>query len=119
MIAGIGTDIIEIKRFENLHENFFHKHFTDNELSYLLGKKTESVAGIFAAKEAVSKALGTGFRGFTALDVEILSDAPGCPRVVLYRGALEIATKTNIKICHVTISHCRDYAVAYAIAEVE
>lgn len=119
MISGIGTDIVEIRRFENLHENFFHKYYTKHEIEYSKWKKTETIAGIFAAKEAVAKALGTGFRNFGPIDIEIVTDIPNPPRVVLHGGALEEANNKKITACYVSISHCRDYATAYAVAEVE
>ena len=67
-IHGIGTDIIETDRFLNKgalnNRRFIERCFTEGERSYLSGKGRESAAGLFAAKEAVVKAMGTGFRGF-------------------------------------------------------
>ncbi|MFA6941393.1 MAG: holo-ACP synthase, partial [Clostridiaceae bacterium] len=83
MIKGIGTDIIEIKRIEKAIENesFIYKVFNENELKDINGNnlKANSLAGKFSAKEAVSKALGTGIRGFSFKDIEILKDNPGKP----------------------------------------
>ena len=79
MIIGIGTDIIEIERIEiavKRTKGFINKLFTENEINIFesRGFKSEVIAGNFAAKEAVSKALGTGFRGFGVKDIEILRD---------------------------------------------
>lgn len=121
MIKGIGTDIIEINRIEAAiqSEHFKERIFTPKELEALKikHKKTESLAGLFAAKEAVSKALGTGFRNFGAADIEILTNELGKPEVTLKSGAKELAEQLSINSIHLTISHCKAYAVAYALAE--
>lgn len=76
MIIGIGVDIIEIARIKEaveLNESFIEKLFSKNEIEYLQTRnlRAEYIAGRFAAKEAVSKALGTGFRGFNMKDIEV------------------------------------------------
>ncbi|MGL4737766.1 MAG: holo-ACP synthase [Cellulosilyticaceae bacterium] len=122
MIRGIGTDIIEIERIAQSMmrtTSFMQKVFTEEEYRLLEAKRfvKESVAGRFAAKEAISKALGTGFRGFALRDIEILSDELGRPIVKLHGGAstrLEVIGGQRI---HLSISHCKDYAVAYATIE--
>ena len=116
MIYGIGTDIIEIKRFENAKENFLHNVYTDEEIIFLKNR-TESLAGNFAAKEAVAKALGTGFSGFGAKDIEILRSALGAPTVTLYDGALKLFNDNNCENVYVTISHNKEHAVAFAVIE--
>lgn len=120
MIIGSGIDIIEIARIENIMKNpkFIKKMFTENEYEYLRAKELESVAGYFCAKEAVTKALGTGFSGFKFTDIEVLK-REGVPYILLKGNALKIAIKKNIKIMHVSISHCKEYATAIAIAEGE
>lgn len=122
MIIGIGTDIIEIDRValacEN--QNFRIKYFTKAELDYfdkLKNKGAESMAGSFAAKEAVAKALGTGFSGFMPGDIEILRRESGKPIVKLYGNALTISQNMNISQIHISISHCKKMAIAYAVAE--
>lgn len=123
MIIGIGTDIIEIDRIQKALErnaNFIDKIFTKNEIEYLKKRnlRPEFVAGKFAAKEAVAKALGTGFRGFDFKDIETDKNTLGKPLVFLKGNAKKMAKKwTNYKI-HLTISHSRDYATAYAVLEV-
>ncbi|MBM6839885.1 holo-ACP synthase, partial [Clostridium saudiense] len=86
MILGVGTDIIEIERIKKAIERtpkFLEKTFTEKEIELFKSKamKVESIAGNFAAKEAISKAIGTGFRGFSLNDLEILRDELGKPIV--------------------------------------
>lgn len=121
MVVGLGTDIIEISRIAELvdKENFCKKYFSDRENEYFDSKKNkyEKVAGNYAAKEAFSKALGTGIRDFALREVEILRDELGKPYIELSGDAKKAAQKTWIKRFHVSISHCRDYATATVIAE--
>lgn len=121
MIYGTGTDIVEISRIEKAleKESFIKKCFTENEILYLKSKNfsQETAAGIFAAKEAVSKALGTGFRGFMPQDIEILHNEFFKPFVKLLPKAEKIAVDLGINNIHISISHCKDYALAFAVAE--
>lgn len=122
MIIGIGTDVIEIERIQKAVQNtesFLNKIYTTREQAYYKEnhKKVETLAGLFAAKEAVSKALGTGFRGFSARDIEMLPNTLGKPEVYLYGGANTRANELGIDKIHVSISHCRAYATAFAVAE--
>lgn len=121
MIKGIGTDIIEIDRISLAVKNrrgFIEKLFTNKEKEYFEKKKwvSETIAGNFAAKEAVSKALGTGVRGFSMKDIEILRDELGKPSVRLSEKVLD---KFQLKNCivHISISHNNTSAIAYAILE--
>jgi holo-[acyl-carrier protein] synthase len=109
MIIGLGTDIIEIKRIEKLthSQSFYRRFFTEIELEYLLNKKVESTAGYFCAKEAVVKALGTGFSGIGYKDVEIIK-INSVPCVVLHENALKIANSKGIEKIHLSITHCRE-----------
>jgi holo-[acyl-carrier protein] synthase len=122
MIDGIGVDIVEIRRISDAikrNHRFLEKVFTCCELEYFKNKKfnPQNIAGGFAAKEAVSKALGTGFRGFGLHDIEILRDDLGRPFVSLKGEAERIAeSKGNYKV-HISISHSDDNAIAYAILE--
>jgi len=123
MILGVGTDIVEIRRIKNAMERgnrFLEKIFTKGELEYLKSRnlRAEYVAGRFAAKEAVAKALGTGFRGFDFTDIEIDRTTLGKPIVVLKGKAKLIAKKEGQYNIHLSISHGEDSAVAYAILEV-
>lgn len=124
LIIGVGIDIVEIRRIKDVldkHTNFLDKMFSKNEIEYLKSRnlRPEFVAGRFAAKEAVSKALGTGFSGFEFKDIEIDRTAAGKPIVVLRGKAKLMAQKYGNYKIHVSISHGLDSAVAYAIMEVD
>ena len=124
LILGVGTDIVEIRRIKNAIERnskFLEKIFTSAELEYLKSRnlRPEYVAGRFAAKEAVAKALGTGFRGFDFKDVEIDRTTLGKPIVILKGKAKLIAKKEGQYNIHLSISHGQDSAIAYAIFESE
>ena len=121
MIIGIGTDIIEIERIENAvkrTEGFLNKLFTENEIKIFEKRnfKSEVIAGNFAAKEAVSKAVGTGFRNFGVKDIEILRDKLGKPLVNLSDKVYDVLGRNDINI-HISISHSKTNAIAYAIME--
>ena len=123
MIIGVGVDIIEIRRIKSAldkNNGFLEKIFTSSEIEYLKGRnlRPEYVAGRFAAKEAVSKALGTGFRGFDFKDIIIESTTLGKPIVVLKGKAKLIAKKEGEYNLHLSISHGEDNAIAYAVLEV-
>ncbi|MBU3176176.1 holo-ACP synthase [Clostridium estertheticum] len=124
MILGVGTDIVEISRIKHAMESnnkFLEKIFTSSELEYLKSRnlRAEYVAGRFAAKEAVAKALGTGFRGFDFKDIEVDRTTLGKPVVILKGKAKLIAKKEGQYNIHLSISHGEESAIAYAILEVE
>ncbi|MCL2235263.1 MAG: holo-ACP synthase, partial [Defluviitaleaceae bacterium] len=83
MILGIGTDIVEVARFEKPINNpaFLKRCYTAGEIQYCTPRGVATFAGLFAAKEAVAKALGTGFRGFSPADIEIVHSDAGQPLV--------------------------------------
>lgn len=119
-IFGIGIDIIEIDRIEgvlNRQPRFLEKNFTEDEIKYFKNNnlKSESIAGNFAAKEAISKAIGTGIRGFKLKDMEILRDELGKPIVNTYNNLNEICINNNIIEIKVSISHSKNYAVANCV----
>ncbi|MGL4570137.1 MAG: holo-ACP synthase [Clostridium sp.] len=122
MIIGIGTDIIEIERVKKAVERnpkFLEKMFTEREIEFLRSRnlKSETIAGSFSAKEAVSKALGTGIRGFAFSDIEVLRDSLGKPEVIL---SDKITKLMNISLkVQVSISHNNDSAIAFAVIEEE
>lgn len=123
-VFDIGIDIIEIERIKqaiNKNPRFLNKMFTDNEIEYfkLNGFRYESIAGNFAAKEAISKALGTGIRNFKFKDIEILRNELGKPIVKTYNNLNSICIKYNVIDIKVSISHCKDYAVANAVTIVK
>ncbi|BAB79997.1 holo-ACP synthase [Clostridium perfringens] len=128
MIIGIGVDIIEIERVRQAiqnNKNFLSKLFTERELDYFISRNmnSEVIAGNFAAKEAVSKALGTGIRGFSFKDIEILRNELGKPEVILHNGANLIGNKlvgnNNSLRVHLSISHNNSSAIAYSVLEGE
>ena len=120
MIVGIGNDIIEIERVEKaiLKEGFKNKVYTQKELENIekRGNRTETYAGIFSAKEAISKAIGTGVREFSLTDLEILNDDFGKPYVVVSEKLNKILKnkKEDYQI-EISISHSKKYATAMAI----
>jgi len=120
MIIGIGNDIIEIERIEKaiLKEGFKNKVYTQRELENIekRGNRTETYAGIFSAKEAISKAIGTGVREFSLTDLEILNDDLGKPYVVVSEKLDKILkTKKEDYRIEISISHSKKYATAMAI----
>jgi holo-[acyl-carrier protein] synthase len=125
-ILGVGTDIVECLRIAQMIERhgelFITRVYTDHEIQYCSARKaaTQHYAGRWAAKEAVLKALGTGWRrGISWRDIEIRNDRHGAPSVVLRAGARDVLEQAGIQRIHITISHCRSHAVAYAVAEGE
>ncbi|MDS0526211.1 holo-ACP synthase [Clostridium sp. SHJSY1] len=121
MIRGIGTDIVKVKRIEkiiNRTPTFVEGAFTYVEICYFDSKKNkaESIAGMFAVKEAVSKAIGTGIRGFGLHDIEVIHDELGKPNINLSNKIIEKYNLENCKI-HVTISHTNEDAVAFVVIE--
>jgi len=121
MIAGTGIDIIEVGRIAKAMEKpaFLTKVFTPAERAYLEGRamSAQSAAGMFAAKEAMSKALGTGFAGIGWQELEVRHDEAGRPLAALHNRAAERLAAIGGERVHISISHSREYAVAQAIAE--
>lgn len=122
MILGVGTDIIEIERIKKAIErtpNFLEKTFTEKEIEFFKSKamKAESIAGNFAAKEAISKAIGRGFRGFAFNDLEVLRDELGKPIVNISDKVKEFLEYEEV-IFHISISHNKTCAIAFVTMEV-
>jgi holo-[acyl-carrier protein] synthase len=116
MIIGIGCDIIEIERIKKAAANprFMKKVFTESEIAEI-GTNYARAAGFFAAKEAVSKALGTGFRGFSFRDIEIVKDALGKPRI----NYIKKETEPQNSVSHISISHSDGNATAFCVIETQ
>ena len=120
MIVGIGNDIIEIERIEKAisKESFKDKIYTQRELENIKkrGNRAETYAGVFSAKEAISKAIGTGVREFSLTDLEILNDDLGKPYVVVSEKLDKIikSKKKDYQI-EISISHSKKYATAIAV----
>ncbi|HBT20780.1 MAG TPA: holo-[acyl-carrier-protein] synthase [Peptococcaceae bacterium] len=124
MLKGIGVDIIQISRVAEVIERYGDKfltkifHAEEIEYAYKKGKGfAASLAARFAAKEAVFKALGTGLGQNSWLDVEIFEGKRGQPQVKLRGKAKETAEKKGVVRIHLSLSHCREYAVAVAAIE--
>ena len=122
-VIGIGTDITECLRITQMIERhgeiFITRVYTPHEIEYCSSRKssTQHYAGRWAAKEAVLKALGTGWiRGITWRDVEVRNRQGGKPTIALAGGAREICEKLGIGEMQISISHCRSHATAFAIA---
>ncbi|MCL2702684.1 MAG: holo-ACP synthase [Defluviitaleaceae bacterium] len=121
MVIGVGIDMIEISRIEKAASKaaFLSRVFSGRELELFRerGENIKILAGCFAGKEAVSKALGTGFAGFWPSDVEVLRDGNGKPFVVLNGKAGEIAADLGVRTWHISITNTAEYAAAFVIAE--
>ena len=121
MILGVGTDIIEIDRIKNAIDNtpgFLEKVFTKREVEELSKNtlRVESVAGNFAVKEAVSKAVGTGIRGFSFRDIEVFRDELGKP-IVRVSSKIEEVIKSKDYLFNVSISHNKTMTIAFVVLE--
>ncbi|MBR0463806.1 MAG: holo-ACP synthase [Clostridia bacterium] len=120
MIIGLGIDIIGIERVRaaiERHPRFLLRVYTEAERTAIAQKGAQTAAGYFAAKEAVAKALGTGFRGFGMSDIGIATDDLGAPRAALTNGALERLVLMGGKGVFVSITHDKDTAAAIAVIE--
>lgn len=118
-VVGIGVDVVEIPRMRTALErtpSLLGRLFTDRERDgcrSLVG----ALAARFAAKEAVAKAFGTGIRGFSFRDVEVLNDELGRPIVELHAGAARLAAELGVARVHLSLTTGADLAIAHAVAE--
>ena len=132
MIIGLGCDIAKVERFSKgkaFIERFLRKYFTQKEQKEIQKKDEETdekyiilnLATRFSAKEAVAKALGSGFRdGITLKDIEILHDELGCPHVTLYKEALTRAyfiTHNQQFQIHISLSNEQEFVNTVAVIE--
>jgi holo-[acyl-carrier protein] synthase len=122
-ILGIGTDIIEVLRIAQMIERhgdvFISRVYTEHEIQYCQSRKmaTQHYAGRWAAKEAVLKAIGTGWRrGISWRDVEIRNQPGGKPTIACRGGVREVVEQLGVAEIQISISHCRTHATAYALA---
>ena len=120
-----GVDLIEITRVERIltryGDRFLGRVFTPAEIAYCRARPAE-LAARFAAKEAVSKALGVGVRmiardGINWRDVEVVGDPRGKPLVRLYGRAAERASELGLTEWAVSLSHTREHAIAFVVAQ--
>lgn len=120
---GIGTDITECVRIAQMIEKhgelFLTRVYTHQEIAYCSARRaaTQHYAGRWAAKEAVLKAIGTGWsRGIHWTDIEVVNAVGGKPEITIAGQARQICDARGIGEVLISISHCRNYAVAYATA---
>ncbi len=125
-IVAHGIDLVDCPRIEQMiqrhGERFIKRVFTAAEQAYAQKNKNEveKLAGRFAAKEAVLKLVGTGWRGKIAwTDIEIINNPSGQPEVTLSGEVKKIAGKLGIKHVSVSITHTANFAIASAVALAE
>ncbi|MBR2028035.1 MAG: holo-ACP synthase [Oscillospiraceae bacterium] len=123
MVYGIGVDIVSIDRIAKSleKESFIKRIYGADEIALFVSEnkiKTNSLAANFAAKEAFSKALGTGVRGFDFDEVQILRDSLGAPYFKFGGRAQQIVESKKLE-CKVSLSHEKDKAVAFVVIEVK
>jgi holo-[acyl-carrier protein] synthase len=121
-ILGVGMDIVETKRIaesiERFGDRFLHRVFLDGEVAYSQSMKFPHfhLAARFAAKEAISKAFGTGIgHEMGWRDLEIVRESNGAPRVVLHGRAEAYAKARGVQAVHVSLSHTAEYGAASAV----
>lgn len=117
----VGIDITDIARIERSvgNERFCKGVYGESELQELKSRRAQSYAGAFCAKEAFSKAIGTGIRGFRLTDVELLHDDLGAPYLKLSGNAKRIAKDRGFTHFSVSVSHTDTLCTAIVIAEKE
>lgn len=122
-IIRVGTDICSVKRvaeaYSRFGNRFLQRILTEREASYCLASAAHTVAriaGRFAVKEAVSKALGVGWRGLSFTEIEVIKDTHGKPGVKLHGRAAQIAQEKNLLHWEISISHEHEFAVAFVLA---
>ncbi len=120
-MVNIGIDIIEIERLEKAirrRPRLLTRIFTMKERDYCLSRRRPAVflAGRFAAKEAILKALGVGLGGCAFKELEIIREKSGRPQVLLHGQAKELAAALGVNRIAVSLSHCHNYATAVAMA---
>ncbi len=121
-IVGIGLDLVKIERVralaERWQERFLRRVFTESERRYCLKRASPyaSLAGRFAVKEAVLKALGTGWiGGIRWVDIQVLNDRTGRPTATVEGRVRTLLHEAGVTGIHISLSHDTDYAIAEAI----
>ncbi|KPK07003.1 MAG: hypothetical protein AMJ56_13840 [Anaerolineae bacterium SG8_19] len=119
MMLVSGIDLIEIARIERAMirhgERFSRRFYTHQEIVYCAGR-VPSLAGRFAVKEAVAKALGTGIGDFNWTDIEVVCDGQGKPELVLHNRARELALSKGLSSWSISLSHTETHAIGLAVA---
>ena len=120
-LVGIGVDVVDVKRMKIVLDSrgtpLIRKLFTDTEIAYCSAKANphEHYAARFAAKEAISKAMQTGWSGkFRWKDVEVINNPSGAPKVILHDTIAEQLAHCRV---HISLSHTENTVVAFAIIE--
>ena len=119
----IGTDICQTNRvkaaYKQFGNRFLKRVLTEGEIKYVTSSKKNLIyrlAGRFAAKEAISKVLGTGLKGVYFKEIEILREKSGAPKILLHKRAKKLAKGKKLFNFEVSISHEKDFSIATAIA---
>jgi holo-[acyl-carrier protein] synthase len=119
-MLSTGVDLIEIDRvagvLERYGDRFLRRIFTPGEIAYCRGR-APNLAARFAAKEAVMKSLGTGFRGVGWRDVEVVRAPSGAPSPRLHGRAKRRAERLGVTEIGISLSHSRGFAMAFAVAQ--
>ena len=114
-----GIDIVEIARIERAivrhGDRFCRRFYTSQEITFCEGRAT-SLAGRFAVKEAVAKALGTGIGDFNWTDIEVVCDGRGKPELVLHNRARELSIAHGLTTWSISLSHTDTHAIGLAVA---
>ncbi len=117
--VSVGVDIIEIARIQrtlaDFGERFLRRVYTERERERF-GSRVSELAARFAAKEATSKALGTGIRGIRWREMEVLSNPRGKPVLILHGSAAERAATLGLVAFDVSLTHSRTEAMAFVVA---
>jgi len=121
-MLSVGVDIVEIPRLvralDRWGERFLRRVYTPAEIAFCRGRIAE-LAARFAAKEAISKALGTGLVGIAWTEMEVLADSRGKPLVTLYSRALARAQELGLDEWAISLSHSDDSALSFVVASGE
>jgi holo-[acyl-carrier protein] synthase len=124
MIIGIGIDIVETPRIAGMIERhgdrFIERTYTEGEIAYCRGRKrmVEHFAARWAAKEAASKAFGTGIAaGIHWKDIEVLNEPSGQPRILFHGNAAKLADERGVTSVNLSITHTEGYSAAVVVLE--
>jgi holo-[acyl-carrier protein] synthase len=118
-MLAVGVDMIEVARLERAAarhgQRFYDRFFTAEEQRYCAGRAT-SLAGRFAVKEAVAKALGTGIGDINWTDIEVVCDGRGKPSLVLHNRARALAAEKGWQQWDISLSHTATHAIGFVVA---
>ena len=119
-VLAVGVDLIETDRIaealDRFGERFLRRVYTDGEQAYANGRIT-ALATRWAAKEATAKALGTGIGAVNFDDIEVVCGRNGKPELLLRNRAAQLAADLNMRKFALSLSHTRDYAIAFVVAQ--